>query len=192
MNPTKNFALVLVVLLALPAMAQVDYKPQVIKMTVSGTSTLHEWTSEVTQVNWTGLLTIDADNKVEVKNLVISIPVKSIKSTHGRIMDNKTWEAFDAEKNPTITYRVTGTQAKTGTQETIIEASGSLTMAGVTKVVPLQVKLRNHNGQLMLSGTRQLNMPEFKMEPPTAMMGTINVGADVTVNFEITLTPNKI
>lgn len=192
MAPNRNPALILIVLLALPAMAQVDYKPTATKMTVSGTSTLHEWTSEVTQVDWTGVIAVNADNQVDLTNVSISIPVKSIKSTQGRIMDNKTWDAFNAEKNPNITYRVTSYQSKVVGNEIVIDATGSLTMAGVTKAIPLQVKVRNANGQLVLTGSRKLNMPEFKMDPPSAMMGTINVGPDVTVNFEITLVPNKI
>lgn len=192
MAPNRTPALILIVLLALPAMAQVDYKPTVTKMTVSGTSTLHEWTSEVTQVDWTGVIAVNADNQIAINNVSISIPVKSIKSTQGRIMDNKTWDAFNPEKNPTITYRVTSYQTKVVGSETIIDANGALSMAGVTKTIPLQVKVRNANGQLVLTGSRKLNMPEFKMDPPSAMMGTINVGPDVTVNFEITLVPNKI
>jgi len=192
MAPNRTPALILIVLLALPAMAQVDYKPTVTKMTVSGTSTLHEWTSEVTQVDWTGVIAVNADNQIAINNVSISIPVKSIKSTQGRIMDNKTWDAFNAEKNPNITYRVTSYQTKVVGSETIIDANGALSMAGVTKTIPLQVKVRNANGQLVLTGSRKLNMPEFKMDPPSAMMGTINVGPDVTVNFEITLVPHKI
>ncbi len=192
MAPNRTPALIFAVLLALPTMAQVDYKPSATKMTVSGTSTLHEWTSDVTQVDWTGVVAVNTDNQIAINNVVISIPVKSIKSTQGRIMDNKTWDAFNAEKNPIITYKVTSHQSKVVGNETVIDATGSLSMAGVTKAIPLQVKVRNNNGQLVLTGSRKLSMPEFKMEPPSAMMGTINVGADVTVNFEIILIPNKI
>jgi len=33
-------------------------------------------------------------------------------------------------------------------------------------------------------------MTDFKMSQPTAVMGTITVGAEVTVNFDLTMTPS--
>jgi hypothetical protein len=34
-------------------------------------------------------------------------------------------------------------------------------------------------------------MKDYKMDPPTAVMGTIKVGPEVTVNFDLTVTPSK-
>jgi hypothetical protein len=44
------------------------------------------------------------------------------------------------------------------------------------------------NGDVQIIGSRKLNMKDFNMVPPTAMMGTIKVGEEVTVNFNLTLT----
>lgn len=162
-------------------------------MSITGSSTLHEWTSMVGQSEWTGLISLTDDNQLDAKNVVVTIPVKNIKSEHGKMMDNKTYEAFKFEKNPNIIYRVTGTQSKVVGNETQIELTGTLTMAGVTKSIPLQLKSKAlPNGSLLITASRKLKMTEFSMEPPTAMMGTINVGEEVTVNFEVILTPNKI
>lgn len=192
MRTRKIFPLFIAALLvAGSGYAQDTYKPTASKMTVTGSSTLHEWTSEVSQVDWSGLITL-TDNKLEAKNLVITIPVKSIKSTHGKMMDNKTYEAFRYEKNPTIIYKITGTQTKES-DKSVLEATGTLTMAGVTKAFPVQVKSKSlPNGTLVLTGSRKIKMTDFNMDPPTAMMGTINVGEEVTVNFEVTLTAIKI
>ena len=185
--------ILMALLVASASFGQQAYQAQVSKMSVTGSSTLHEWTSDVTQVQWAGLLTLQADQQLEVKNVVVTIPVKSIKSTHGKMMDNKTYEAFKHDKNPNIIYKVSDYKLKVSGSETLGEISGTLTMAGVTKSIPLQVKTKLlPNGTLQLSAARKLNMTEFKMDPPSAMMGTINVGEEVTVNFEITLTPNKI
>lgn len=192
MRTPKIFHLLIAALLvAGTSFAQDTFKPTASKMTVTGSSTLHEWTSEVSQLDWSGLITV-TDSKIEAKNLVITIPVKSIKSTHGKMMDNKTYEAFRHDKNPNIIYKVTGTQTKAN-DGTVIEANGTLTMAGVTKAFPLQVKSKSlPNGNLVLTGSRKIKMTDFNMDPPTAMMGTITVGEEVTVNFEVTLTPIKI
>lgn len=182
-----------VVAVATVGYGQTAYKPQVSKMSVTGSSTLHEWTSEVSQVDWTGSITLTADSQMSATNVVVTVPVKSIKSAHGKMMDSKTYEAFKYEKNPNIIYKVTGTQTKTVGNETQIDVTGTLTMAGVTKPITLVLKSKQlPNGNLVITSARKLKMTDFNMDPPSAMMGTINVGEEVTVNFEVTLTPTKI
>jgi hypothetical protein len=34
-------------------------------------------------------------------------------------------------------------------------------------------------------------MRDYKMTPPTAVMGTIKVGEEVTINFDLTLSPGQ-
>jgi polyisoprenoid-binding protein YceI len=65
-------------------------------------------------------------------------------------------------------------------------------MAGTTK--PVEVKasyLVNAAGDLQIKGTHKISMPDFGMTPPTAMMGTITVGDDVTVTFDMLLTKSQ-
>jgi hypothetical protein len=40
---------------------------------------------------------------------------------------------------------------------------------------------------IKFSGSYTLKMTDFKMSPPTAMMGTIKVGNEVTIKFDLTL-----
>jgi hypothetical protein len=62
-------------------------------------------------------------------------------------------------------------------------------MAGTSKPVELTAKGKVlANGDVQIIGSRKLNMKDFNMVPPTAMMGTIKVGEEVTVNFNLTLT----
>jgi polyisoprenoid-binding protein YceI len=74
---------------------------------------------------------------------------------------------------------------------TALDATGYLTMAGTMKSVKLTglVKVME-NGDIQLSLSKKLKMTEFKMEQPTAMMGTITVGDEVAINFDLTLTPS--
>jgi polyisoprenoid-binding protein YceI len=173
--------------------AQVAYTSKQSKMSVQGSSSLHEWESEVTNVECKGSIIIDHSQLVEIKNVLVKIPVTSIKSTKGRIMDNKTYEAFNSDKNPTIIYKLTSVKISESGEYNVV-AAGTLTMAGVTKPIDLTAKARVlANGDVKISGSKKLNMKDFSMTPPTAMMGTIKVGEEVTVNFEILLTPeNKL
>lgn len=171
--------------------AQTTYKGKQNKMSVTGSSTLHEWESEVTQVESSGTLTLDGSQLIAIKDVVVKMPVTGIKSTKGKTMDNKTYEAFNSDKNPTIQYKLT--QAKiSGSGDFTITATGNLSMAGATRPIEIIAKAKVlGNGDVQIAGSQKLNMRDFNMTPPTAMMGTIKVGEEVTIKFDITLTPNK-
>jgi polyisoprenoid-binding protein YceI len=159
-------------------------------MHVSGTSTMHAWQSSVDNLSVTGSFVVAANDLNEVKNVVVKIPVTSIKSTKGKIMDNKTYEAFNHEKYPEIIF-VMKSQAINAANATI-DLKGTLSMAGKTLPVDFKVSYKVvSNGDLKIVGSKQITMTDFGMEPPTAMMGAIKVGNDIAVTFEITLTNNN-
>jgi polyisoprenoid-binding protein YceI len=111
-------------------------------MTVSGTSTLHDWTSEVNEVK--GFVEVDenfaGDGKIsvdEVVNLVsINVPVKSIISPRGATMDKKTYNALKSEQYPEIIFLLKDSKVSSVNGDGFtIDATGDLTIAGVTKHV---------------------------------------------------------
>jgi hypothetical protein len=63
-------------------------------------------------------------------------------------------------------------------------------MAGVTKAIVMNVEAKvKADGSVRLSGLQVINMKDYKMTPPKAMMGTIKVGEKVTLVFELNLAP---
>jgi polyisoprenoid-binding protein YceI len=154
---------------------------------VQGTSSLHDWESNVEQLDCKGSFTVSNNSLSDIKNIVINIPVTSIKSPKGKMMDNKTYDAFHFEKNPRITFLMTGCKIQDG--KGVLIVTGTLSMAGVTRPTDLTVNYKVlPDGQLRLTGSKKLSMAEFRMEPPTAMMGTIKVGNEVNVSFDLTIT----
>ncbi|MCB0487615.1 MAG: YceI family protein [Cyclobacteriaceae bacterium] len=189
MNTLKTNITIALMILAISLYAQNEYVLKANKVTVAGTSTLHDWESDVTKVEWSGTITIDDGKIAQVNNVLVRIPVESIKSTKGRIMDSKTYEAFNSEKNPYITYKLQHAELNGG----VINANGQLTMAGATKAIPLKVKATvGANEEIRLSGSYEMKMTDYKMEPPTAVMGTIKVGDEVTIKFDLTVAPKNI
>jgi hypothetical protein len=50
----------------------------------------------------------------------------------------------------------------------------------------MQVKvIGNAEGQLIFEGIKVIKMTDFGISPPTAFMGAMKVGADVTVKFRV-------
>lgn len=161
------------------------------KVTVNGTSSLHEWESSVEKLEAKGSFVVTNNILTDVKDVVVNIPVTSIKSSKGRMMDNKTYDAFNHEKNPTIKFTLTGKNINDA--NSTLNVTGNLTMAGVTKPIDINLNYKLlPGGELQVTGSRKLNMTEFKMDPPTAMMGAIQVGDEVTVKVDLILAQSNI
>lgn len=185
---TRILIALMIFLLGGTVYGQTPYSLKAAKMTVDGTSSLHDWTSDVTKVEWVGSFLVSENKVKEVKNVQVKIAVTSIQSTKGKIMDNKTYDAFKYEKNPAIIYKLNTISIT----DAALKANGTLMMAGTTKAIEMSVTAKVlANGDIQLTGSHKLNMRDYKMEPPTAMMGTIKVGEMVTVKFDLTLTPTK-
>ena len=180
----------LLVLLALVLQVQLaaaqPFSVQNFKFSIKGTSSLHDWESAVEKVECNGSAVIEAGELTGFGAVVLNVPVKSIKSTKGKMMDNKTWEALAHEKHPTITFKLKEEHINKSKQT--ILASGVLTLAGTSQPVKilLSYKLLPKNA-LQLSGSHRIKMSDFNITPPTAMMGTIKVGNEVDVVFDLTL-----
>jgi polyisoprenoid-binding protein YceI len=178
---------VLCLFIAVVAFSQKPYSLKSHNVTISGTSTLHDWESVATGVEWSGSMTVEGGAVKDIKDAVITIAVEKIKSDKGSTMDEKTWEAFQYDKNPSIIFKL-GKLTADGTNR--FKGAGTLTMAGATKNIQLNVEAKvNANGTVRFTGSQKINMKDYGMTPPKAVMGTIKVGPAVTVVFEIELAP---
>jgi hypothetical protein len=157
------------------------------KMTVNGTSSLHDWEMVVQKVECKTSYTIENSALTDIKDALVKIPVESLKSEKGRMMDNKTYEAFKSEKYPTITFLLSS--EKINPAPGTVTLKGVLSMAGASKPVELLATYRIlSGGELQITASKKIKMTDFKMEPPTAMMGTIQVGDEVTISFDLVFT----
>lgn len=161
---------------------------------IKGSSTLHDWESAITEIAFQGSLYTENVTAKAIKDVVVTIPVKSIKSKEGKLMDNKTYEAFKADSYPAIVFSVPQAAITIDDAKNItITAPGKLSMAGVTRPVVVSGKGKVlANGDWRITVSQKIIMTQFAMKPPTVMMGTIKVGDEVTVSIDCTLTPSGI
>jgi polyisoprenoid-binding protein YceI len=157
--------------------------PKTFSMTILGTTNVHNFESKATQAG--GELVISGSKQVQ--SMVIEIPVKGIKSSE-KLMDTKTYEAFNADKYPTIIFKLTDASSlQVNGNDITITAIGNLTIAGVTRKVALKsVGKVVRPGVYKFEGTYSLKMTDYKMTPPTAMMGMMKVGDGITLKYSVT------
>lgn len=175
------------------AFSQQAYNVRQASMTIAGTSTLHEWESRVTTLSARGRLTMGSSTLEAIPELVVSLKVRDIVSPKGSIMDNKTYEALKSDSHPTISYRLTRVKSINPTAKGFtVTTEGQLTIAGVTKTVEIIANgYKQSDGAVVFEGSKPIKMSTYGVAPPTAVMGTIKTGDDVTVRFKVTLAPTN-
>lgn len=157
------------------------------EMSIHGGSNMHDWTSHVLTFAASGDLTLENDRTWRISDLKIEIPVASIESEKGSIMDKKTMKALQAEVYPMITFHLTGL-----TGNTDLSASGTLEVAGVERSIDIRLVSRKRGTrQLEISGVKDLKMTDFGIDPPKALMGALKVDDEITIDFRMTLTESE-
>lgn len=167
-------------------------------MTVSGTSTLHDWEADVEEINLSVSLNpemITQENPASpVSSLQLNVPVKSLESGKGK-MNRKMKEALKEEDHPSIIFDIVSTQLadSSGAEGSFtLQVTGNLTLAGFEKEVSFPVTGMKEGEQgYRFEGSYSLNMTEYNMDPPSVMFGTIKCGEEVTISFNLLLTPSQ-
>lgn len=152
-------------------------------VSVKGTSTLHDWESIVEKTNAT--ITIDNFYNVAIETLEVEIEATSIKSGK-KIMDKLTYKALKAEEYPLITFIFKKGEIISENKDFInIKLFGNLTIAGVTKSVNVLSNINKNGDHIVLTGSHELKMTSFGINPPKALLGTIKTGDEITIEFNL-------
>jgi polyisoprenoid-binding protein YceI len=156
---------------------------------IEGTSTLHDWKMEGTTIDGSIAAPTPEQWKSDASDVAVVIPVTSIKSEHTK-MDKLMAEALKAGANPTIRYELTNAVMIQSSPTLLFDTRGTLTIAGVTRDVAMQISgTRDSGGLYFLTGQLPIRMSDYGIKPPTAMMGTIRTGNDVKVTFRWAVQP---
>jgi polyisoprenoid-binding protein YceI len=148
-------------------------------MTVSGTSSLHDWESNVESLAGSGSIVIENSVIKDVLDLQVTVVVKSIKSGKNG-MDKKTYEALKESDHPNIKFSISSISKKSSNT---LSSKGKLTIAGKTKSVDMDVKYQLSSNEVSFTGDIKIKMSEYEIKPPTAMMGTIKTGDEITISY---------
>lgn len=171
--------------LSLQLNAQKKYTIARAAFEVTGTSTVHDWSMKSAEATGTAIITAADSKLTDIKNLTITLAAESIKSGKTS-MDEIAYETLDTKTHKTIRY-VLKTADKIN--ETTWDFTGTYTIAGISKDFRTQVKITvNENGNFTLKGSNRITFGDFEMAAPTAALGVVRTGKDLTILFNITLT----
>ena len=123
---------------------------------------------------------------------LLAVSVLSFDCGNAR-MNSDLFEALKADTHPTIHFKmeranVVGYQPS-GSVE--LDVTGIIMVAGVARSVQTRVVGdRLANGQLRAAGAILVSMRDFKINPPTALLGLVRTRNDITVRFDLVAAPS--
>ena len=168
------------------------------ELSINGTSNVHDFHCKTNKINayidvdpaYTKDLTKVARPIVSVK---VNIAVKSL-SCGNRKMDENMYNTLKADQNQLIKYTLSGYDILNGSATAFAaKTNGTLTILGKDKIVAMRIDAaRLNEGKATAQGEETLLMTDFGIKPPSFMFGTMKVGNEVKVKFDLKLGPELI
>jgi len=175
------------------------FEPTMSEMSVEGGSTLHDWSCPIESLD--GSLNVDTAHTSQgapisgLTRTQVSVPVDAIQCDKDT-MNEKLREALQMNSYPEVYFSLKDAQVSalpdSGATWFRVDATGELILAGERRQIEIPVQgTKLDNGNLRLTGSHTIRLSDYDIDRPSAMLGTITVSKEVTVNFDVTATPDS-
>ena len=159
-------------------------------VTITGTTNVHGYTASTSTVrvlsaktgNFNGDLMQLVQKPALLEAFEIAIPAASLKSPKDGI-DKNMHKALKTDKFADITFRMKSLEAR----GTGVRALGTLTIAGVSKEVVLDLAAKRSGSNLSVVGEIPLLMTDYGVTPPKAMMGMMKTDPKIVIKLDLVL-----
>lgn len=171
--------------------AQTNYQSNNGQVTVKGTSTLHDWDMKSSKGQTKATFGISGDQVTSITALTFSVAAESLKSDKSGL-DKNAYKALNTDKHKQISFTMTSGTVTAGAGNKLkITATGNLTISGQSKRVTLTAdgQYNPTDKSITVNGSTKFKMSEYQVKAPVLMMGTIKTGDDITIDYQVKLTP---
>ena len=162
------------------------------RVSIAGTSNIHEYTASTTQVRVTQVRLAPSVAGAEfwseivkpgaIEAFEIAVPAATLSSPKEGL-DKNMHKALKVEKFPDITFKLARLEGASGS----LRGVGTLRIAGVEREVVLPLTIEQRGNTLAVKGKLPLLMTDYGIKPPTALLGMLKTDPKVTVTFETVL-----
>jgi len=152
-------------------------------ITVSGTSSLHDW--DVISNNFSGKMELKDFTVGHLESLEVYLATETLKSGKNA-MYKKTYKALKTNEFNNIKFKMVEIKSKKRINDSAFELriAGEMTICGITKTKTINLLLSKMGNALNATGSCTMKMTDFNIEPPTALLGAITTGDDITIKFD--------
>ncbi len=156
--------------------------PDSSKVTVYGTSSMHDWETSSTKTNGEAMIEMADDSLLSISGLKIQFPTDSFDSGK-RVMDKKTRGALKDKKHPEIYFELTEINE---IYDDSLMATGTFFAAGTEVERRVTVYYTIHeDGSMRFWGRSPFKMTDFGVDPPTALLGSLKTGDEIEIGYNV-------
>lgn len=158
-------------------------------ITVKGTSTMHDWEMTSSEIIANGELRYN-DSNVIIDSFNGYLEATTLKS-HSKQMDKNAYKTMKADEFNRIEFQFKSIKTQ-DEKESKVVAVFAVTIAGVTKDLTVDASVQpNGNDDITISGSHKMNMSDFDIKPPSFMLGTLKVGDELAIDFNLNVKISK-
>lgn len=153
-----------------------------IDFTISGSSTVRNWTCSAQGTVAVTPATSGAavpGFPTGVQGAVVTVPLKAFRCPNDEMTQHLN-EAMQSDKFPEIVYRLEKYDLAGGQPQ----ATGTMTITGVSAPVTFPLTLTAAGPGVQVEGNTRVDFAAFKLEPPTVFLGMLKVGPQVRITFK--------
>lgn len=155
------------------------------KIAVRGTSSLHDWEVEFEKYNVEFDISKTEKGKMSISNVKAVFAGASVTSDNS-IMTGKARDALMIREHPEIVFGSGGAENLIVNDGKITgKLNGNLFINGVSKPIDISFSGTINGERLMISGSEEVNMSDYGIKPPTAMLGALKTGEKVVVELQL-------
>ena len=170
------------------------------EVTIEGTSSMHAFHCKTNKI----MAYVDVDpgytkdlTKIArpIASVKVNIVVRTLTCGNGQ-MDKNMYSTLDADKNPIIKYTMSGYDILDGSAKPsafVAKTTGTLVISGQEKVINMKINAeRLSDGKATAQGEESVLMTDFGIQPPSFMFGTLKVGNEIKVKFNLKAGPELL
>ncbi|HDJ34456.1 MAG TPA: YceI family protein [Bacteroidetes bacterium] len=154
------------------------------RVILHGTSSLHDWEMRLESMLCTLSFEEEGNRFTGIESIRFTGNAASLSSDR-KLMDKKAHEALRTDEYPEIVFSYLS-QAEFFPNGNRFKGTviGRLTLAGNSRNISVPFQgIFLENGQIKVEGEVSLNMTDFGIDPPTALMGTLKTGDTIRSEF---------
>jgi polyisoprenoid-binding protein YceI len=165
------------------------------RVSIAGTSNIHAYTASTTAVRVTRLqIAKDVSGSTLWDAIVkpggieafdVSIAAATLSSPKDGL-DKNMHKALKVTEHPQIVFNLRRVEPRAGAPGGLL-GIGVLRIAGVEREVSLELTTERKDQGLIVRGSLPLQMTDYGIKPPVAMLGMLKTDPKVTVTFETVL-----
>ncbi|MBI1803748.1 MAG: YceI family protein [Ignavibacteriae bacterium] len=173
------------------------------RLWLKGTATIGDYTCEALLLDGMAKFQVNSERKHDVSSpdtvsseIRVSVFVKNLECGNSA-MNADMYTAMKADSFPSIQYELAETtimsESETADSVRHVRTNGTLTIAGVTKVVPMSITITQLSPtRFHIVGSKALTMHDFDITPPSALWGLIKAHDELVVHFDLIAAMKKV